>query len=136
MAQNYATVVDVRYEDCETDAWSMLLYYPSPTMPKRSMSKYLHWWIFMDLYEAVLDKMTADLKKVKIQKCKCGYLVINFYGYIWQHHHELINPDDGTIRKKWHYRIARYQNQWTHFSALQRNFFSCFSQLIINQVLV
>ena len=26
-------------------------------------------------------------------------MVINFYGHIWQHHHELINPDDGTVQE-------------------------------------
>ena len=52
----------------------------------------------MDLYMAVLDKLTECLETVKIQRCKCGYLVIFFYGHIMQHHHELINPD-GTIRE-------------------------------------
>ena len=47
---------------------------------------------------AVLDKLTECLETVKIQRCKCGSLVIFFYGHIMQHHHELINPD-GTIRE-------------------------------------
>ena len=66
MAQNYATAVDVGYEDFETDAWCRMLYLPSPIMPKRRLSKYLHWWTFMDLYEAVLDKLIADVKNRKI----------------------------------------------------------------------
>ena len=98
MAQNYATAMDVGYEDFETDAWCRMLYFPSPTMPRRSLSKYLHWWIFMDLYEAVLDNLTADIENVKIQRCKCGYSFIDFHSHIWQHHPECINPDDGTIR--------------------------------------
>ena len=61
------------------------------------MSDYLHWWIFMDSYEAILDKLTTDLKKVKIQKCKCGYLGTNFYGHIWRQHREFIYPEDGSI---------------------------------------
>ena len=43
LAQKYATYIDVGYEDCESDVWSTLLYYPSPEMPKRSMSEYTHW---------------------------------------------------------------------------------------------
>ena len=63
IVQKYANCVDAGYEDHETDAWNMLIYYPSPKTPKGPMSDYLHWWIFMDSYEAVLDKLTTDLKK-------------------------------------------------------------------------
>ena len=98
LVQKYASMIDVGHIDCESDVWSTLLYYPLPEMPKRSMSEYNHWWTFMDLYMAVLDKLTECLETVKIQRCKCGYLVIFFYGHIMQHHHELINSD-GTVRE-------------------------------------
>ena len=96
LAQKYATYIDVGHIDCESDVWSTLLYYPSPEMPKRSMSEYTRWWTFMDLYMSALDRLTDCLKTVKIQRCKCGYSVIFFYGHIMQHHHEFIKPD-GTI---------------------------------------
>ena len=52
----------------------------------------------MDLYMAVLDRLTDCLQTVKIQKCKFGFSVILFYGHIMQYHHEFINPD-GTVKE-------------------------------------
>ena len=99
ITQNYAAAIDVGYEHFDTDVWCKILYYPSPIMPKRSLSKNLHWWIFLDMYEASLDKLTMDIKKVKIQKCnyRCGYSFIDIHSHIWQHHPELINPNTGTV---------------------------------------
>ena len=82
MAQKYADYIDVGYEDCETDAWNILLYYPSPTMPKRSMSNYLYWWIYSDLYEAVLDKLTAALEKSEDPEMQ---MRIFGHSFLWAH---------------------------------------------------
>ena len=94
--QKYANCADAGYAGHDTDAWNMLIYYPSSRTPKGPMSDYLYWWILMDSYEASLDKITTDLQEVKIQSCKCGYLGTNFYGHIWRHHREFINPENGS----------------------------------------
>ena len=49
LIQNYASYIDMGYVDCESDMWSTLIYYPSPEMPKKSMSEYTYWYTFMDL---------------------------------------------------------------------------------------
>ena len=97
IVQKYANCADAGYEGHDTDAWNMMIYYPSPRTPKEPMCDYLHWWILMDSYEASLDKITTDVQEVSIQKCECGYLGTNFYGHIWHNHREFINPVDGSI---------------------------------------
>ena len=97
LMQNYASYLDVGYIDCESDMWSTLIYYPSPEMPKKSMSEHTYWYIFMDLYMVVLDRLTDCLQTVKLQKCKCGFTAVFFYGHIMQYHYEFINPD-GTVK--------------------------------------
>ena len=90
--QKYASYIDIGYVDCESDMWSTLMYYPSPEMPKKNMSEYVYWYTYMDLYMAVLDRLTDCLQTVNIQKCKCGFSVIIFDGYIMQYHREFLNP--------------------------------------------
>ena len=46
--QKYANCIDTGTEDHETDAWNMLIYYPSPETPKEPMNEFLNWWIVMD----------------------------------------------------------------------------------------
>ena len=40
--QNFAATIDVGYEYFEADTWCRLLYFPSPIMPKRNLSKNLY----------------------------------------------------------------------------------------------
>ena len=80
LMQNYASYLDVGYIDCESDMWSTLIYYPSPEMPKKSMSEYTYWYTFMDLYMAVLDRLTDCLQTVKIQ------MRILSYSLLWAHY--------------------------------------------------
>ena len=93
--QNFAATIDVGYEYFEADTWCRLLYFPSPIMPKRTLSKNLYWWIFMDTYEAALDSLTMDLKSLKIQKCDyrgCGFTDIDIHSHNWQFHPDLVKP--------------------------------------------
>ena len=48
IVEKFAATIDVGYEYFEADAWCRRLYFPSPIMPKRTPSKDLYWWIFMD----------------------------------------------------------------------------------------
>ena len=68
-------------------------------MPKRSLSENLHWWMFRDMYEASLEELTMDIKKVQIQRCnyRCGYSFIDIHSHMWQYHPELIDPNTGTV---------------------------------------
>ena len=69
-------------------------------MPKRSLNEKLHWWIFRDMYEASLEELIMDVKKVQIQRCnyRCGYSFIDFHSHMRHHHPELINTNTGTAR--------------------------------------
>ena len=77
ITQNYAAAIDMGYEPFDTDIWCKILYYPSLIMPKTSLSENLHWWIFRDMYEATLEKLTMDI-----------HMLINLQDYciliVWQ----------------------------------------------------
>ena len=60
--QNFATTIDIGYEDFEAEKWCKLIYFPSPIMPKSNLSRNLFWWIYMENYEASLDTQTLDIK--------------------------------------------------------------------------
>ena len=55
--QNFAETLDVGYEDFEAETWCRLIYFPSPTMPKRNLSSSLYWWVYLDTYEASLVEL-------------------------------------------------------------------------------
>ena len=99
IVEKFAATIDVGYEYFEADTWCRLLYFPSPIMPKRTLSKDLYWWIFMDSYEAALDSLTMDLKNLKIKKCSyrgCGFTVIDIHSHNWQFHPDLVKPNMRT----------------------------------------
>ena len=47
---------------------------------------------------SVLDRLTDCLQTIEIKQCRCGFLVIDFYGHSMQFHQEFINPD-GTMKE-------------------------------------
>ena len=67
--QNIATSIDTGYSDFEAEKWCKLIYFPSPMMPKRNLSKKVLWWIYMENYESSLDTQTLDVKRLEIEKC-------------------------------------------------------------------
>ena len=82
--QNFAATIDIGYEDFEAEKWCRLIYFPSPTMPRRSLSSSLYWWIYMDTYEASLDTLTMDIKRLEIERCAymgCGFTFIDIHSH-------------------------------------------------------
>ena len=78
--------------------WATLMYFPSPEMPMKKMSKFTYWYTYQDLYLSELDRLTDCLQTMEIKQCKCGSSVIDFYGHSMQFHPEFINPD-GSLKE-------------------------------------
>ena len=66
-----ATSIDIGYTDFEAEKWCKLIYFPSPMMPKRNLSKKVLWWIYMENYESSLDAQTLDAKRLEIERYAC-----------------------------------------------------------------
>ena len=59
IVQKYANCVDAGYEDHETDAWNMLIYYPSP----------LSFFIFIFIYTAC-QQSQLDFQRLTVCNSK------------------------------------------------------------------
>ena len=50
----------------------------------------------MDTYEASLDTITLDIKRLEIEKCaymSCGFTFLDIHSHYWQFHPEYIKPN-------------------------------------------
>ena len=43
--QNIATTIDTGYGDFEAEKWCKLIYFPTPMMPKRNLSRKVLWCV-------------------------------------------------------------------------------------------
>ena len=96
VVENFASTIDIGYEDFEAEKWCKLIYFPSPIMPKRNLSRKLMWWIYMENYESSLDSQTLDVKRLEIEKCaykKWGFTFLDIHSHYWQFHPEFIKPN-------------------------------------------
>ena len=50
-----ATSIDTGYTDIEAEKWCKLLYFPSPMIPERNVSKKVLSWMYMGSYESSID---------------------------------------------------------------------------------
>ena len=96
--QYYANHIDMGYINCESTNWAALMYYPSPVMPMKKMSRVTYWYTYQDLYMSVLDRLTDCLQTIEFEQCRCGFSVIDFHGHSMQCHQEFINPD-GSMKE-------------------------------------
>ena len=92
-----ATSIDTGYTDFEAEKWCKLLYFPSPMMPERNVSKKVLLWMYMGSYESSIDAQTLDAKRLEIERCaylNCGYTFIDIHSHYWQFHSNYIRPNN------------------------------------------
>ena len=84
--QNMATSVDTGYNGPEAEQWSKLLYFPSPMIPEKNVSRDVMSCIHMGSYEASIDAQKSEANRIVINKFPllgCDYTFIDARNHYW-----------------------------------------------------
>ena len=65
-----ADYIDTGHVNCDSNHLAMLMYYPSPVMPVKKMSRFTYWYIYQDLYMSALDRLADCLQTIEIKPYK------------------------------------------------------------------